>query len=82
MRGLFYQQMGTVASIARRLKDKMFSNQCALQVLGRPQDSDLSLIGDIKGASDMSVQDAVLFAWRGCKQLNSAVTVPKIDVRL
>jgi hypothetical protein len=60
----------------------MFSNQCALQVLGRPQDSDLSLIGDIKGSSDMSVQDAVLFAWRGCKQLNSAVTASKIDVRL
>jgi hypothetical protein len=60
----------------------MFSNQCALQVLGGPQDSDLSLIRDINGASDMSAQDAVLYAWRGCKQLNSAITVSKIDVRL
>jgi hypothetical protein len=60
----------------------MIRSQCALHVLGSPNDANLSLIGGIESASDMSVQDAVLFAWRGCQDLNCAVAVSKIDVRI
>jgi len=47
-------------------------------------DSDAALLPAIEGidsAPDMSIHDALLYAWRGCSTLQAAMPVASIDVR-
>jgi hypothetical protein len=57
----------------------MNTARCALF---EPQFCDLPPISGIEDATDMSVHDALLFAWRNCSILNQEMQVGTIDVQL
>ena len=58
----------------------MFPRNATSRILCEPRFEDLPPILGIEVASDMSVYEAVLFAWRNCATLNRALTVGTIDV--
>jgi hypothetical protein len=58
----------------------MFPRNATNRIISEPRFEDLPPILGIEVASDMSVYDAILFAWRNCASLNRALTVKTIDV--
>jgi hypothetical protein len=58
----------------------MFARHFVRRVLCNPEFARMPPVDGLDVASDMSVHDALLFAWRGCKTLNAAMNSTAIDV--